>query len=96
VEARLDAANDKQASESRMRILKLFRRARLAARAGGTSSSERLLLAAERGLKQGPIAQRVPATEVQDMTYFLQGPQRNMWLGGQDLLPIDAVIEGIP
>jgi hypothetical protein len=96
VEARLDAANQKEPSRSRMRILKLFRRARMAAGTGSTSSSERLLDAAEKGLKQGPVAQRVSAAEVQDLTYFLRGLRRNVWLGEQDLIPIDAVLEGIP
>jgi hypothetical protein len=96
LEARLDAANQKQPSRSRGRILKLFRRALVAARAGKASSSERLLDAAEKGLKQGPVAQRVSPTEVQDLTYFLHGLRRNVWLGEQDLVPLDAVLKGIP
>ena len=96
VEARLDAGNQKQPSRSRMRILKLFRRAQMAARAGSPSSSERLLDAAAKGLQQGPVAQRVSAVEMQDLTYFLHGLRRNVWLGEQDLIPIDAVLEGIP
>jgi hypothetical protein len=95
VEARLDAANDRQPSKSRMRILKFFRRALAAGRAGSLSSSDRLLGAAEKGLKQGPIAQRLASTEVQDLTYFLQGLQRNMWLGEQQLISLDTVLEGI-
>ena len=96
IDARLDAANQQQPSKSRSRILKLFRRARAAARAGSMASSDRLLSAAERALKQGPIGQRLAATEVQDLTYFLQGLERNLWLGEQDLIPLDAVVEGIP
>ena len=92
VTARLDTASS---AKSRMRIQKLVRRALTAARAGDGHSSDRLLGAAERGLKQGPIAQRMQATEVQDLTYFLHGLQRNMWLGEQDLIPVDAVLDGV-
>jgi len=46
-------------------------------------------------LKQGPIPQRLASTEVQDLMYFLQGLQRNLWLGEQDLIPLDVVIEGL-
>ncbi len=95
VDARLDAANQKQPLKSRARIMKFVRRARAAARDGSLPESDRLLGAAEKGLKQGPIPQRLAATEVQDLTYFLQGLQRNMWLGEQDLIPLDAVVEGI-
>ena len=42
------------------------------------------------------MAQRVPPTEVQDLTYFLKGLLRNVWLGEQDLIPLDTVIAGIP
>jgi hypothetical protein len=94
VSARLDDTANRPA-KSRMRIQKLVRRALTAARAGNADSSDRLLGAAERGLKQGPIAQRMTTTEVQDLTYFLHGLQRNMWLGEQDLIPVDAVLDGV-
>jgi hypothetical protein len=94
--ARLDAANQRQPLKSRMRIMKLFRRALAAARNGSTDTSDRLLGAAEKGLKEGPIPQRLAAPEVQDLTYFLRGLQRNMWLGEQALIPLDVVLEGIP
>jgi hypothetical protein len=96
VGARLDAANEQQPSKSRTRIGKLVRRAMLAGREGNAPGSERLLDAAEKGLKQGPLAQRISATEVQDLTYFLHGLRRNVWLGEQDLIPLDAVLDGIP
>jgi hypothetical protein len=96
VEARLDASNERHPLKSRMRIMKLFRRALAAARTGSMDTSDRLLGAAERGLKEGPIPKRLAAPEVQDLTYFLQGLQRNMWLGEQELIPLDAVLEGIP
>jgi hypothetical protein len=95
VEARLDAASERHPLKSRMRIVKLFRRALAAARNGSMATSDRLLGAAERGLKEGPIPQRLAASEVQDLTYFLQGLQRNMWLGEQELIPLDTVLEGI-
>jgi len=95
VEARLDAANQRQPLKSRMRIMKLVRRALAAARDGSLPTTDRLLGAAEKGLKQGPIPQRLASTEVQDLTYFLQGLQRNLWLGEQDLIPLDVVIEGL-
>lgn len=95
VGARLEAANQSRPAKSRMRIQKLFQRALAAARAGNTAGTDRLLGAAERGLKQGPIAQRLAGTEVQDLTYFLHGLERNMWLGEQDLIPVDAVLDGV-
>jgi hypothetical protein len=96
VEARFDTANQQQPSKSRTRIRKLVRRAMLAGRGGDASSSERLLDAAEKGLKQGPLAQRISAPEVQDLTYYLHGLRRNVWLGEQDLIPLDTVLDGIP
>ena len=76
--------------------MKLFRRALAAARDGSLPTTDRLLGAAEKGLKEGPILQRLGSTEVQDLTYFLQGLQRNVWLGEQELIPLDMVLEGIP
>jgi len=96
VDARLDAANELQPSKSRTRIQKLLRRAQVAARGGSTAWTERLLGAAEKGLKQGPVGQRLAVTEVQDLTFFLQGLERSLWLGEQELVPLEAVVEGIP
>ena len=96
VQAWFDAARHKPPLRWRTRILKLFRRALMAAEGGHLPSSERLLIAAEKGLKQGPVAQRPPATEVQDLTHLLQGLRRNVWLGEQKLIPLDVVLEGLP
>jgi hypothetical protein len=96
LEERLDLADQVRPAKSRTRILKLFRRARMAAQAGSLPGSDRLLSWAEKGLKQGPVAQRMPVTEIQDLTFFLQGLRRNVWLGQQDLLPLDFVVEGVP
>lgn len=95
VEGRLDSGRQDQAVKSRLRLLKFLRRAQAAARDGNMVLSERLVRAAEKGLKQGPVAQRLAAPEVQDLTYFLQGVQRNMWLGQQELIPMDAVVDGV-
>jgi len=92
----LDAAAQKQASKSRTRISKLFQRAQTAAEAGNLPDSERLLLAAEKGVQQGPLWQRVPATEAQDLTHLLQGLHRNVWLGERELIPLESVLEGLP
>jgi len=96
VSSRLDAANHARPARARLRIAKFLRRAQLAAQQGGFDSSRRLLAAAEKGLKQGPVVQRVSATEAQDLAYFFQGLRRNVWLAGQDLIPLDAVLQGVP
>jgi hypothetical protein len=96
LEERLDLADQVRPAKSRTRILKLFRRARMAAQAGSVPATDRLLGWAEKGLKQGPVAQRMQVTEIQDLTFFLQGLRRNVWLGQQDLLPLDFVVEGVP